>query len=186
MISKDRPYNREEYLALSAQHPQRRFQLIQGEIVEKMPTQFHAAIVSLLNFFLMSYLRENFIGWVLVEARYGLPDDPENDRILDLSFISKEKGELVKAGAAPYMPDLAIEVQSPGQSDRFMAELAAYYLEHGSKQVWLIYPTKELIEVLSKTDRKLLTKQDVLEAGELLPNFTVKVAEIFPQEEKPT
>jgi Uma2 family endonuclease len=186
MISKDRPYSREEYLAISAQNPQRRFQLIHGEIVEKMPTQFHALIVSLLNFFLVAYLRENSIGWVLVEARYGLPEDPENDRIPDLSYVSKEKGELVKLGAAPYMPDLAIEVQSPGQSDRFMAELAAYYLEHGSKEVWLIYPSKELVEVLSKTDRQLLTKTDILSSEKLLPNFKLKVGEIFPQEEKPT
>lgn len=133
----------------------------------------------------MAYLRENFIGWVLVEARCGLPDDPENDRIPDLSFISKDKGKLVKVGAAPYMPDLAIEVQSPGQSARFMAELAAYYLENGSKEVWLIYPSKELVEVLSKTDRQLLGKDDILRSDTLLPDFKLKVGEIFPQEEKP-
>lgn len=185
MLPKDRTISREEYLAISAQYPQRRFQLIHGEIVEKMPTQFHALIVSLLNFFLMSYLRENPLGWVLVEARYGLPDDPDNDRIPDLSYVSKEKGDLLKVGAAPYMPDIAIEVQSPGQNDRFMSELAAYYLENGSKEVWLIYPSKELVEVLSKTDRQLLTKDDSLSSESILPSFKLKVAEIFPQAEKP-
>ncbi len=182
MVFKNRTYTQQEYESLAAQHPDRRFELIHGEIIEKMPTQLHAAIVSLLNFFIVDYLRQNPIGYALVEARYSLPDDNANVRIPDLSFIPTDKGPLVDAGPAPYMPDLAIEVQSPGQSDRFMSDKAAFYLEHGAQMVWLVYPDRRLVEVLTPTERHLLTDDATINGGEVLPGFSVNIADIFPAE----
>ncbi|MBC8100682.1 MAG: Uma2 family endonuclease, partial [Armatimonadetes bacterium] len=106
----------------------RRFELIHGEIVEKMPTQLHGAIIGLLAYFLIGYLRQNPIGYALIEARYRLPGDSENDLIPDLSFVTHAHGALVTQGAAPYMPDLAVEAQSDGQSDKFMFDKAQVYL----------------------------------------------------------
>lgn len=182
MFAKDRTYTSEEYEAIANQHPTRRLELVNGAIIEKMPTQLHAFIVQMLSGFLFVFLRENPIGYALVEARYSLPDDDENDRIPDLSYISKEKGKLVTTGAAPYMPDLAIEVQSPGQSDRFMLDRANYYLTNGSHMVWLVYPEKRLVEILSSQERQLLTDKDIIRGGDVLPGFTVTVEEIFPKE----
>ena len=184
MVFQDRTYTRSEYEAISERYPDKRLELINGEIVEKMPIQLHAFIVHMLSGFLFVFLQKNPIGYALVEARYSLPDDADNDRIPDLSFISKGKGPLVETGAAPYMPDLAIEVQSPGQSDRFMADKAASYLAHGSRMVWLVYPDKRLVEILTLTDRQLLTASDNLEGGDVLPGFKLLVKDIFPAEER--
>lgn len=183
MAFRDRAYTTSEYEAIAAQHPDRRLELINGEIVEEMPTQLHAAIVSLINFFVMLYLREHPIGYALAEARYRLPDDNENDRVPDFSFISTAKGPLVKQGAAPYMPDLAVEVQSPGQSDRFMSDKATYYLAHGTRMVWLVYPDRRLVEVLTPDERHLLTEDAVINGGAVLPGFSLPVKDIFPAEE---
>jgi Uma2 family endonuclease len=38
MVFQDRPYTITEYEQLLAEHPDRRFELIHGEMVEKMPT----------------------------------------------------------------------------------------------------------------------------------------------------
>lgn len=157
----------------------RRLELINGEVVESMPTLLHAAIVSLLNFLLMQYLIENPIGWALPEARFVTPDDPNNARIPDLSFIGREKGPLIAKGPAPYMPDLAIEVQSPGQSDKFMLDKANYYLANGSRMVWLVYPDRRLIEVLTPESRRILTANETVLGGDLLPGFSVAVARVF-------
>lgn len=173
----------EEYERLISlpENAERRFELIDGEMIEKMPTQLHALIVHLLNGFLFVFVREHPIGWVLPEARYALPDDPDNTVIPDLSFVVSEGKTLIEEGAAPYMPDLAIEVQSPGQSDKFMADKARYYLTHGSKMVWLVYPKKQIVEVLTADDRRLLTPGDTLSGGDLLPGFTLPVVDIFPK-----
>jgi len=180
MVVQDRVHTVPEYETVAALHPDKRLELIDGEIVEKLPTQLHAAIVSLLNFFIMLYLRENSIGYALIEARYRLPDDERNDRIPDLSFIGKEKGTLVETGTAPYLPDLAIEVQLPGQSDRFMTDKAAYYLAHGARMVWLVYPDRRLVEVLTPADRYLLTESATINGGAVLPGFSLSVKDIFP------
>jgi Uma2 family endonuclease len=161
----------------------RRLELISGEIVEKMPTQLHAAIISLVNFILMLYLREHPIGYALTEARYRLPGNDEDDFIPDLSFVTKEHGPLIRIGPAPYFPDLAVEAQSEGQSDRFMLDKALRYLANGTRMVWIIYSTRQIIEVLTPTDRQLLTLTDMLGGGEVLPGFSVPVRELFPVEE---
>ncbi len=185
MAIQDRTYTRSEYEAIVEQYPDKRIELINGEIFEKMPTQLHAFIVHMLSGFLFVFLQKNPIGYALVEARYGLPDDQENDRIPDLSFINKEKGPLIETGPAPYMPDLAVEVQSPGQSDRFMVDKATYYLAHGSRMVWLVYPDKRLVEILTPDDRWLLTERDHIEGGDVLPGFSLRVKDLFPDEDSP-
>jgi Uma2 family endonuclease len=46
--------------------------------------------------------------------------------------------------------------------------------------VWLVYSTKRLIEVLTPTERYLLTEHDTLEGGDVLPGFTLRVGDVFP------
>lgn len=185
MVSPARAMTISDYEALLAlpENADRRLELVYGEVIEKMPTQLHAAIVHLISGFLFVFLRENPIGWALVEARYQLPDDNQNARIPDLSFVRKAEGRmLTEQGAAPYMPDLAVEIQSPAQDDKFMADKAAYYLANGTRMVWLVYPDRRLVEVLTADERHLLTEGGTISGGDVLPEFTLQVKDIFPQD----
>lgn len=168
-----------EQFANAPENVDRRVELINGEIIEKLPNMIHAVIIHLLSGYLFVFQAQNRLGWVLVEARYELPHDIDNARIPDLSFIAKPDLEIME-GAIPFMPDLAVEVQSPGQSAKLMGEKAAYYLANGSRLVWLIYPDKRLIEVLTTDDRIFLTEADNLDGGDVLPGFSVAVRDIFP------
>lgn len=166
--------------AAQPKNANRRFELIFGEIVEKMPTQLRVYIIQMISGFLFVFLRQNPLGYALIEARYHLPGDEENDLIPDLSFVTKAHGTLARSGPAPYMPDLAVEAPSEGQNDKFMFDKAQLYLAHGTRMVWIIYPTRQLVEVLIPTDRQLLTISDVLTGGDVLPGFSVSVRDIFP------
>lgn len=157
----------------------RRFELILGEIIEKMPTQLYAYIIQMLSGFV--FLRQNPLGHALIEARYRIPGS-DLDLIPDLSFVARGHGPLVQSGPAPYLPELVIEAQSEGQSDRFMLDKALLYLAHGTQMVWVIYSTRQIIEVLTPTERHLLTIHDTLTGFDLLPGFSVAVREIFPSE----
>lgn len=168
-----------EQFANAPENVDRRFELINGEIVEKLPNVIHAAIIGLLATILNNFQAGRRLGWVLVEARYELPHDEHNSKIPDLSFIANPDLEMME-GAIPFMPDLAVEVQSPGQGPKLMGEKAAYYLANGSRLVWLIYPDKRLIEVLTPDDRVFLTEEDTLGGGDVLPGFSVVVRDIFP------
>lgn len=161
----------------------RRFELIFGEIIEKMPTVLHGYIIHMLSGFFFVFLRQHPIGTAIVEGRYSLPNDDQNHLIPDLSFITTDR-EIVEIGAAPYMPDLAVEVQSDGQSDRFMLDKALLYLQNGTRMVWLIYSKRRIIEMLTAKDRQLLTIDDTLTGGDVLPGFEVAIRELFPPEKK--
>lgn len=171
----------EEYEALLAlpENTDRLLELIDGEIIEKMPGQLHGYIVWLLSGFLFNFLRANPTGYVTIETRHRRPDS-DHHLIPDLAFVTHDRGGAVQAGAVPHMPDLAVEVQSPGQSERFMLDKALLYLASGARMVWLIYPERQIVETLTLTERQLLTAQDQLTGGDVLPGFSVAISELFP------
>jgi len=177
-------YTVEEFEAFLArpENEDRLFELIDGEIVEKMPTQLHAAIVFLIVGHLFVYFQQNPIGWALPEARYGKPKDKHNSRIPNISVIIGRDRPLVDRGAAPYIPDLAIEIQSPDDSLKKMRQKAEYYLANSAKMVWLVYTQKRAIIVLTPDDEELLQLDDILDGGDVLPGFKLAVRDIFPQQ----
>jgi Uma2 family endonuclease len=57
---------------------------------------------------------------------------------------------------------------------------AQYYLAHGAKLVWLIYPAKCLVEIYRQNaDSDILTADDTLQDDDVLPGFVLSVHEIF-------
>jgi Uma2 family endonuclease len=180
---KQKLYTVEEFEAYIAQpeNTDRLLELINGEIIEKMPTELHAGIVFLIVGHLFVYFQQNPIGWALPEARYGIPKDRRNSRIPDVSIIIGRDRPLVEKGAAPFIPDLAIEVQSPDDTLKKMRQKADYYLEHGAKMVWLIYTESRLAEVCTPDGEHLLNLDQELNGGEILPGFKLAVRDIFPQ-----
>ena len=155
------------------------FELINGEIVEKMPTEEHGYLAGLFITMLNNYVISRKLGIVATKARHRPATDTQNDRIPDVSF-SKGQRSLIKAGAVPRMPDLAIEIQSPDDSIKAMREKAAYYLANRTQLVWLVFPQKRYIEVYRPGEEmEILFGSDVLEGGDLLPGFTLSVTEVF-------
>jgi Uma2 family endonuclease len=175
----------EAYIALP-EHADRRFELIDGEIVEKVPTEEHGVIVSILNGEIYIYLKGNAIGRVAVEPRHKMPEDRRNSRIPDLAFTSAERLlPITRQGAVPQMPDLAVEVKSPDDSISLLRAKAAFYLANGSRMVWLVYPEQRLVEVYRPdVDIVLLVdneeRHDVLDGGDVLPGFQLSLHDIFP------
>lgn len=171
-----------EQFSDAPENSDRRFELIDGEIVEKMPTEEHAVIAATISGFIWSYLRANELGGrVAVEPRHRVPEDDYNARLPDIAFTSKERAlPLVKKGSVPQMPDFAVEIKSPDDSYAKLRKKAAYYLQNGTRLVWLVYPEKRLVEVYrSESNSEILTAEDTLDGGEVLPNFTLPVKDIF-------
>lgn len=178
----------DEYEAFTAQpeNADRHFELINGELVEDMPTPEHGLIVQALLLFIGMYLLKNPIGRVFPEVRYRIPGDLDAATIPDVSYIAHPRTYDLK-DVVPFMPDLAVEVQSPGQSKQVLSRKAHYYLAHGCKLVWLIYPDEQIVEVLAEDDRQLLTIDKTLTGSSaVLPGFTLPVRDIFPVIETPT
>lgn len=109
-----------------------------------------------------------------------MPDDVSNAYMPDVSYVGGLERPMVKQGAAPYMPDLAVEVKSPDDTYIRMREKAAYYLAHGARMVWPVYPEKQIVEVYQpEVDIQILTAGDTIAGGDVLPGFTLAVSDIF-------
>lgn len=170
----------EQFIAME-ENEDRLFELIDGEIVEKVPTERHSIATGNIYAPLREFVKKNQLGRVVFEVRYRVPGDETNTRIPDVSFTAAERLlPVVEQGAVPQMPDLCIEVQSPNDTPKKLRDKAAYYLEHGAKLVWLVYPKKRLVEVLYPDGEfDLFTEDETLTAGDLLPGFSLPVSSIF-------
>ncbi len=161
----------------------RLFELINGEIVEKMPTELHGVVGGNIFGFVWTFNRLHQLGYVSIETRHGMPDDDHNDLLPDVSFISDASRPLVEKGAVPRMPDLAVEVKSPTNKLISLREKAAYYIANGTRIVWLVIPEKRLVEVYRPDmDVEVLDENDVLDGGDVLPGFTLPIRDIFPKQ----
>lgn len=60
-----------------------------------------------------------------------------------------------------------------------MREKADYYLANGVRLVWLVYPEKHLVVVHTPDTEDILTENDTLDGGDVLPGFKLPVRDIF-------
>jgi len=181
----DSPIEAFEVFLEQPENQDRLFELINGEIVEKMPTEEHGIIAGNIITELNIHLRQNNLkGRVGAEVRHRVPTDDANSRLPDVRYHADTSQPIVKKGAVPYMPDLAIEIQSPDDSLKQLREKARYYLANGSKLVCLILPEQRLVEVITADEESILTENDTLTGGDVLPEFQLPVTAIFPEVEE--
>lgn len=185
MVAQERLVTVEEFEEFLAQeeNSDQYFELIDGEIVEKVPTEEHGMIAGNIYGNVWTCVKANKLGRVTIEVRHRNPEDRYNSRQPDISFTGNERLQpLVKQGAVLQFPDLAIEVKSPDDTYALMRRKAAYYLANGTRMVWLVYPAKQIVEVYrSEEDIEILTAEDVLTGGDVLPGFEMQVSAIFAE-----
>jgi Uma2 family endonuclease len=168
----------EEFL-IRPENSDRYLELINGEIAEKVPTERHGVISVNITTDIRLWTKKSGRGRVVVEVRHQYPSDKYNSRQPDISYYADASRPVVEKGAVKQMPDLAIEIKSPDDSYKKLREKADYYLANGTKVVWLIYPEKQMVEALTPDDFQIYRSGEMLDGGELLPGFTIKVDDIF-------
>ena len=112
-----------------------------------MPTEEHGLIAGNICGFLWHYTRRSGIGRAVIAVRVQVPDNDYNSRQPDLAVFVDTTRPVVTPGPVLQMPDVVIEVKSPDDTYASMRERAQYYLGHGARLVWLLYPAKGLVEI---------------------------------------
>lgn len=169
----------EAFEAFVRAHPDGLYELLDGVIVEKpMPTEEHGVIVLSIGALLLRYVRQHRTGYVATETRHRVAGEAHTVLMPDVSYRVTQEPP-VRVGSVPQLPDLAVEVKLPDDSYKSMREKAYRYLAHGTRLVWLVYPEKRKVEVLTHDDFELLGEGDVLTGGDVLAGFAVPVADIF-------
>ena len=129
------------------------------------------------------HVRSRKLGRVLsAEAGFVLFPDRETVLAPDVAFIQagrEPQGE-ARWHFARLAPDLVVEVCSPSDRDRDMQAKVALYQEAGVPLVWIVDPQAETVKVMALGQPPVvLTVTDILDGGEVLPDFQVEVAEFF-------
>lgn len=180
VVQKERLYTVPEFEDLLSQpeNQDRLLELINGEIVEKMPTEEHGEIQAIIVAALIAFVLPRKLGRVGVEVRHRMPIDDANSRLPDVSFIAGNRPRVTE-GSVPQMPDLAVEIKSPDDSLKKLIDKAHYYMANGTRLVWIVDPAKRLVIVLTPDDEEILLDGETLTGGDVLPGFTLPLHDIF-------
>lgn len=150
---------------------------------EPLPGMRHGRVAAVIVDLLSQHVRPRRLGVVFTaDAGYILARCPDTLRGPDVSFVSRERFEQVGdlPTAFPGAPDLAVEVVSPSNRPAELHAKVADYLAAGTRLVWVVDPDSESVAVYrSLLAPRILKDRDPLDGGDVLPGFSVEVAELF-------
>jgi Uma2 family endonuclease len=162
----------EEFLAFAEQHPDKRFDFIDGEIVEVSPKPLHGWKQARFASVLVVYTENHPVGRVYTEVLHVLNGEKFIPDIC-INVISD----------ADYLttpPLLVVEIRSDSQTRESQRRKIRAYIQHGVKMAVLVLPG-EAVEVYQPGKAVLvLTVDDILDGEDVLPGFKLPVNRILP------
>jgi Uma2 family endonuclease len=160
----------------------RLYELVDGVLVAKVMGYWESALAIELGRRLGNFVEPRKLGTIAGEAGM-LRLSPGLVRIPDLSFVSRARLQHYRDARPPILPlapDLAIEVLSEGNTAREMARKIREFFAAGCRLVWLVDPTNRTVAVYtSPADPVVLTEQQTLSGGEVLPGFRLPLRKLF-------
>lgn len=163
-------------------HKDQLCELYDGTLVRKPMGFYESYLAVQITIMLGQFVKERNLG--IVAGSDGMMQVfPDEVRIPDISFISHQR--LANTGfpreAAPRIaPDLAVEVISRGNTRQEMERKLREYFEAGTKAVWYVYPTtRQVVTYNSPESFVELNESDTLDAGDVLPGFTLDLKSLF-------
>lgn len=153
-------------------------ELVRGVISEMPPpSNRHTSIALEIYSALREYLRGNPIGRAYAEAGFALAHDTVVQP--DAAFLTSARIERQAGSWAKGAPELAVEVVSPSNTAAGMQRRIALLFEHGSKEVWVVYPDQMQVHAYTApTQVRIHTSAEII-TTELLPGFELPVSRIF-------
>jgi Uma2 family endonuclease len=162
-------------------------ELVRGRIVSMPPAHTkHGWRADLISKRLGAFADQNELGITTGEGGYLLSRDPDTVRGPDAAFIARERippGGLPDEAYFEGAPTLAVEVVSPDDRDRDVAEKIRDYMQAGADRVWEVRPRLKTVTV-HRTSGETTTYRlgDVLtseDAGFAVDGFVLPLSDIF-------
>jgi Uma2 family endonuclease len=160
-----------------------RCELVNGEIVHLSPAQpLHGLIEGRLGARLWNYADSERRGHVLTgEVGLWVRRGPDTVRGADLVFISRERyARRSLKGFLNVPPELVVEILSPDDRYGEVMEKLEEYLALGVDLVWIVDPERRyVLAYRSLLEVERFAEGDVLMDEEILPGFSLPVADLF-------
>ena len=157
-------------------------ELVDGVLVEKAMGHQEARLALIIGKLLLEYLDKHDLG-IVVGADGTTLFDEDLVRMPDVGFIPYSNIPPDADPSTPipeWIPALAIEVISRGNTKREIERKLRDYFAAGVKLVCCFYPQTRTVRVYTSTDQSSeLTDADVLDGGPVLPGFTLEIGPLF-------
>lgn len=173
-----------------AWEPDYLYEVVDGRFVEKAVGVYEVWLAKLFDRALDRYLEARRTGRAITEMIFDLRPLVNRERRPDVAFVSYERWARdrrpPRARSWAVIPDLAVEIVSPTNTAREIAEKLEEYFLVGVRQVWVVYPDQTKVYVYtSTTSVRILTPADELDGGDVLPGFRLPLREVFEGDDEP-
>jgi Uma2 family endonuclease len=159
-------------------------ELIDGTLVEKPVGFYESLIAGWLITALNNFVLPRKLGFVsgeagmmrMVSGRVRLPD---------VTFVANEDlpgGSIPTEPVPTLRPTITAEVLSETNTEAEIRQKLLEYFESGSRLAWIIDPATRSVAVYTAftvQPARILMHGDMLDGGDVLPGFSVSVAELF-------
>jgi Uma2 family endonuclease len=136
-------------------------------------------------------LEDKGLGTSVTEMLFVLDAEHNLRRRPDVAFVSTARWPLDKAlpstGDWDVVPNLAIAVISPNDVFKDVLAKVREYCHYGVQVVWVIAPEEQQVYVYDAPAHvRILTLQDELTGGEVVPGFRMPLGHLFQHSASPT
>ena len=169
---------------LDYRHEPYQQELVDGILYEvEPPGAEHGLVAATIARLLMCHV-DDAVGIVFAsEVGFHLASDPDTVRAPDVAFVARERVPAtgVPTGYWPGPPDLAVEVVSPNDRRSQVEGKALDWLAAGTRAVIVLDPPLRSATVYrARDDIRVLTDDEQLDLGDVVPGWSARVADLFP------
>jgi Uma2 family endonuclease len=162
----------EEFLVFAELHPDKRFDFIDGEIVEVWPKPTVARKRAIFGAELGNYIEQHPLGTPYIGVLHVL----NGEKFLPDVCINEDS-------TADYLitpPLFVVEIRSDSQTRESQRRKARAYIRHGVKMVVLVLPGESVEVFRPGREVLVLTVNDTLDGENVLPGFKLPLSRILP------
>jgi len=159
-------------------------ELIRGELRVSPPAGApHGVAGANLLMLLLAHVVPRKPGRVFGDGfGYQLVQIAHTVRVPDASFVRAERwpADGIGRGVVKFPPDIAIEALSPSETASGLQEKIDDYQLSGTTLVWVLDPVRRSVAVVAhNAPLTQLHEGDMLDGGDVLPDFSCAVADLF-------
>lgn len=161
-----------------------RYDLIRGALIKMNPAGGrHGRLSARMAKFLGIHVGDGRLGDVFgAETGFLLARDPDVVLAPDAAYVRADRmpPDEEQDGFLAVAPDLVVEVVSPSDRSQVVSDKVMEYLEAGVGLVWLIEPRRKTLTAYTP-DRtaRVLTADQTLDGGSVLPDFRLPLKDLF-------
>ena len=138
----------DEFMALDDDPSGGKMELHDGRVVVMPPTgDEHSEISANVFIPLQAFVRSRRTGAVRFEVGFTIRTNPDRVVAPDVAYAAALDPNRDRTKYIPGSPTLAVEVVSPTDKERDVADKVLEYLDAGSERVWVVRPTSQTVTV---------------------------------------